>query len=107
MSHKIIDERSLDLHSLIARKLETNPRMLDIARNNLERWLTDCSDAARPSLLEWREILSANGNTKQRVLRVLTGKDDRSRRLRQSSPFAGEQVLTRTERNAILARHKG
>ena len=53
-SHEWIDRRSLALHEAVAAKLESDPRLLEVARGNLERWLITTSGAA---LLEWRHLL--------------------------------------------------
>ena len=38
MSHARIDARSLAMHRAIAEKLRAKPELIDIARENLERW---------------------------------------------------------------------
>jgi hypothetical protein len=95
--HRWIDQRSLAFCRLIARKVEANPDLIDIARANVERWLTTCSPGVRRALLEWRTALD---QSTEAVMALLLGIDERSVRLRQSNPFAG--VLTPNERNAIL-----
>ena len=54
--HERIDQRSIALHAAIARKLEADPRLLAIARDNIDRWW-DTDGGSRPSLAEWRAIL--------------------------------------------------
>jgi hypothetical protein len=83
-SHQWIDERSLALHTAVAAKLEAQPELLDVARQNLRRWLS-----ARPvaALLEWQDVLdraSLSG-----VTGILRSASADAARLRQSSPFAG------------------
>jgi hypothetical protein len=95
-SHEWIDQRSLALHEAVAKKLAEHPELLEVARQNLRRWL---AQNRQPALLEWQrlfETLSFND-----LLALLRSPDERARRLRQSSPFAG--VLTTQERQAILA----
>jgi hypothetical protein len=53
-SHDWIDRRSLALHEAVAAKLQANPQLLNVARENLERWL---NAAPRPPLIEWRHLL--------------------------------------------------
>jgi hypothetical protein len=36
--HQRIDQRSLALHRAIAEKLRANPALIEIARDNLDRW---------------------------------------------------------------------
>jgi hypothetical protein len=95
--HRRIDERSVAFHRLIAAKVRTTPSSLQLARDNIGRWLRDCSPGVRPALLEWAGLLDG---ALEDVLAVMESGDERAVRLRQSSPFAG--FLTAEERNAIL-----
>ena len=93
--HSRLDERSLAMHRLIARKVAANPTLLDAARANVRRWQkTDGSPLS--ALSEWENIL---GGPTDQVVRFLAAPSERATRLRQSSPFAG--ILTETERRAI------
>jgi hypothetical protein len=98
-NHQVIDERSLAFGQAIATKLLEKPELVDRARTTLRRWMTTCSPRALPALLEWQIALDGPLDG---VVALLTNRDDRSRRLRQSNPFAG--VLSNEERNAILRR---
>ena len=89
--HKRIEERSLQLHKEIARRLQRHPQLLEIAKGNLSRWIE--RDGETPVWSEWSEIL--NGPLSQ-VLSVLLSPDEKGARLRQSSPFSG--ILTPKER---------
>jgi len=95
--HRLIDERSLAFSRLIADKLRANPAGIQHARDNLERWLRECSERSRPALFEWRQLLDG---PVEDLLSFLTSREERAVRLRQSSPFAG--ILTSEERWAIL-----
>jgi hypothetical protein len=97
-SHQWIDQRSLALHDAVAAKLETDPALLEIARDNLRRWI---SSAPRPPWLEWQQVLDATPF--HELLALLRSTSDRAARLRQSSPFAG--VLTPAERRALFDEH--
>jgi hypothetical protein len=98
--HSAIDARSLDMDRLIARRLRENPAVLDKARSVLAKWMTSCDGSVHPVFEEWRAILDGPVSG---VLAVLEGEDQRSTRLRQSSPFCG--ILTPAERTAILMTH--
>ena len=98
-SHEWLDRRSLALHEAVAAKLQANPQLLAVARSNLERWL---QAGSRTPLVEWRRILETTDLAD--LLALLRATDERSTRLRQSSPFAG--VLTAEERQAILDRYE-
>jgi hypothetical protein len=82
----------------VAAKLQANAQLLNIARENFERWL---NVAPRPPLIEWRELLDTTPLPD--LLTLLQATDERGARLRQSSPFAG--VLTAEERQSILDRY--
>jgi hypothetical protein len=94
-SHQWIDDRSLALHTAVAAKLEARPELLDVARQNLHRWL-DTRPAA--ALREWQAILDRSPLPE--VIALLRARTAEATRLRQSSPFAG--VLSQSERQSIL-----
>ena len=95
--HRLIDERSLTFDRLIAAKLRSHPALVEKARSNLARWLETCSAGARPALLEWQRLLSGPIDE---LLVLMEATDERSTRLRQSSPFCG--ILTPDERLGII-----
>ena len=96
LKHRIIEARSLAMHCLIARKIETDRRLLATARRNLEKWIARYGDAAPRALQEWREILDRPW---PEIAALITGTDESAVRLRQSSPFAG--ALTPAERRRV------
>ena len=98
-SHQWIDERSLALHQAVAAKLEAHPQLLDLARQNVERWSSHGSTAA---VRDWRAILDSSSLSD--VVALLQSPSEEAARLRQSSPFAG--VLTTEERRAIMAAYE-
>jgi hypothetical protein len=94
-NHRLLDVRSLALHAVVARKIERDPRLLEKARRNLDRWRR--ARGGEPgALAEWRAIL---GRPWREVAALLVDPGENATRLRQSSPFAG--VLTRQERRRI------
>ena len=97
-SHQWIERRSLALHEAVAARLEADPRLLEGARANLERWL---STAPRAALIEWRQLLDVT--PLPQLLALLRSPGDRAVQLRQSSPFVG--VLSPEERQSILDRY--
>ena len=82
---------------MIAGKVRARPACLQKARENIGRWLPDCSPGARPALIEWRALLDG---PLEELFAMMEGAEERAVRLRQSSPFAG--FLSGEERNAIL-----
>jgi hypothetical protein len=95
--HRLIDERSLAMATLIAEKLRVDPGLVQLARDNIQRWMQTCSPGVRLTLLEWSAVLEG---PLEGVIELLTSRTERATRLRQSNPFAG--ALTEKERNAIL-----
>ncbi len=99
--HRLIDERSLALAQAIAQRVRTNPALVEMARNNLDRWSRTCSPRAKATLQEWRDVLDGPIDG---VIALLIGEDERAVRLRQSNPFAG--ALPQAVRNEILLRYQ-
>jgi len=93
--HSRLDERSLALHRLVAKKVQATPALLDKARENVRRW-REANGSSSPALAEWAQILASPASD---VVALLAERSERATRLRQSSPFAG--ILTQEERRAI------
>ncbi|MBI4904594.1 MAG: hypothetical protein HY820_13215 [Acidobacteria bacterium] len=93
--HERIDQRSIAMHRAIAEKLLANPGLLNVAKENLERWMPT-SGRSRPYMDAWREILSM---PLEDIARMIQEDTERMRALRQCSPFAGS--LTPRERGDI------
>ena len=89
--HNRLEDRSLALHREIVKRLATNPQLVEIAKLNIERWTK--RDGDLPVWREWREILSG---PLSHIMTLLLSDDEKSRRLRQSSPFCG--ILAPRER---------
>jgi hypothetical protein len=96
--HERIDRRSLALHAAIAKKLRDRPELIEIARDNLDRW-SQSVGRSQPYWDAWREILS---RPLPEILELLTEDSERMTALRQATPFAG--VLDPPERWAIYER---
>jgi hypothetical protein len=93
--HRRIDQRSLAMHRAIADKLRADPSLLEIARDNLDRW-SRTGSASQVYWDAWREILS---RPLDEILDLLVDDSERMTAMRQTSPFAG--VLEPRERWAI------
>jgi hypothetical protein len=93
--HSRLDERSLALHELIARKIKADPALLERARDNLRRWQPE-NGSCSPALAEWEQVLGSPAN---QVAALLVERSERATRLRQSSPFCG--ILKEVERRTI------
>jgi len=84
------------MHAVVAEKLAARPALLAMAKRNIARWKKLSSNP--PACLdEWLRVLA---RPLPEILSLLTAMDERSTRLRQSSPFVG--VLTVAERSRIF-----
>jgi hypothetical protein len=83
--HALAEERSLELHRLVAERLRADPRLLDRARERVRTWHQD-GPVSRPWAEAWLEILE---HPLEEITALLTDTSQRARDLRQSSPFAG------------------
>ncbi len=95
-----IDLFNLMLHRTVAEKLRENPEsVLQIARDNLNRWLASESFAGNEcfALLEWQDILETHAP--EEIYKIIVQDTDEGQRLRSSSPFVG--VLSEAEREKI------
>ena len=94
--HRRLDMRSLAMHTLIARRIARNPKLLDVARNNLKRWRKRWGREKPDWHTEWRAILK---RPCREIAALITDSGALATRLLQSSPFAG--VLSPAERKGI------
>lgn len=92
-SHRLLEARSLAMHAVIARKIERDRKLLQIARDNVERWRAQRGQNAPAWLSEWQELLDQPWES---IAALITEPSENGARLRQSSPFAG--ILTHQER---------
>ena len=103
--HFRIEERSIALHRAIADRIRTNPRLMDKARENLQKYLDQFAQENSPApkyLTEWQDILTHR--PREAVLEFLVSSGEKAGRLRQSSPFAG--ILTPKERWKIYEAYR-
>jgi hypothetical protein len=88
VQHEVHDEISLEIGRHVATRLRDEPALLQVARDNLVRWLRQNADA--PALVrcyrEWQAILDQPFDN---ICQILETDSEQSRRLRQNSPFAG------------------
>lgn len=93
--HARIEARSLAMHREIAERVRRNPRLLDVARQNIRRWRRQGVDVS--AFAEWEAILERGV---EETVRALTDPSEKGARLRQSTPFTG--VLTPKERRRFF-----
>lgn len=86
------------LWELLVEKLEAHPELLQVARDNCARWLSEGHSGA-DRLRDWDALLAQAQAGKpgwERLRAVLAGEGEQNARLRDFHPFAG--ILTREER---------
>jgi excisionase family DNA binding protein len=92
--HRKAELRSLAYHCAVAQRL--NKQVVCDAQHRLSRWERD--GRVHPTWAgEWHRVLAM---PEPRIARVLCSDSERSRALRQSSPFAG--VLSEQERRRVI-----
>jgi len=103
--HIRIEERSMALHREVAERIRRNPKLMDEAVKNIQRYLKKLYSEGRTpvsALLEWQELLE--NQSLEEILGLMVSDSERARRLRQSSPFAG--ILTPQERWRIYEAYR-
>jgi len=83
--HRLAEERSLALHTLIGERLATEPALLEHARARVAAWRVHGS-VAPPYLEQWSTLLAGPVDA---IRVLLADPSERARELRQVSPFAG------------------
>ena len=73
------------MHRAIAEKLRGHPELIEIARENLERWSAAPGRSGR-YWDAWRELLA---RPLPEVLEAIVEESERMTAMRQTSPFAG------------------
>jgi hypothetical protein len=85
LNHRLAEERSLEIHRLVAERLRADPSLVESARARVERWLADGS-IHRTYAGIWAELLAGPLDD---LVAMLVSATERARALRQCSPFAG------------------
>jgi len=93
--HRSAELRSLAFHRTVAERLDD--ALLDHARARVARWNADGGPVHPVWAGRWLELLD---QPRDEIVRVLSADDQRSRDLRQNTPFAG--ALTPRERWQIV-----
>ena len=98
-AHQLAEARSLGYHRLIAEKVRSDHGLVARARDRVDGWLSGRLPFAgdHEYAKAWEAVL---GRSPAQVIKVLTADDERSRELRQNTPFAG--VLTPEEITGVL-----
>jgi hypothetical protein len=93
--HELAEERSLALHAEIARRIQEDPAVLEVARGRVDEWLRRGWPAAVYAA-DWNDVLRL---PLPEIVAFLTSRTERARELRQVTPFAG--VVPARQRWAI------
>lgn len=91
------DGRALAIATEIARRLDSDPALIDRAMERIDRRLRDADPRERRQLLEWRRLFRTS--SRARLKRLLTSRSERGTRLQQSLPFLG--ILSPAELHTI------
>lgn len=97
--HEIQDLQSLALHEEAVRLIRSDPTLLHLAEETLQRWLLSGNSRSNGLWREWQDIL------RQSKWRKVLGRTRRAQELRQASPLT--TVLSETVRQSILAQVSG
>ncbi len=84
-AHRIGEERSLELHRIIAKRLADEPQLVTDAVARLARWRETQALSDYYATI-WLELLEG---PREILLAVMTDDGPRGRELRQATPFAG------------------
>jgi hypothetical protein len=83
--HAKIDQENRERDKRTAAAIRVRPELIQVARDNLERWLLTDGNPAHAALLEWRAIMDFL--TPGEIADFLESDSPKANRLRQSSPF--------------------
>ena len=103
--HRKLEERSLALHREIAQRIRKNPDLLTRVHERLGKDIRSgrFSVSLTDAMQEWLDLLKSS--SVEQVLELLVDDSENARRLRQSTPFAGNPD-SKEERRRILENHE-
>ncbi|MBL9185130.1 MAG: hypothetical protein JNN17_23485 [Verrucomicrobiaceae bacterium] len=102
--HQVIDERSYEMHQVIADVLRRSPGQLALVKTWIDRMLgnPDYSEQNKDALREWQRVIDLQGV--RGVLAVLDDRGEEAVRMRQSTPFA--VLMPQDKRLEILDKYE-
>ena len=95
--HPHLDSRSLALARIVVQRIDADPALCSVARENLERWRRHAGGALTRAHQEWEEILERPWGE---IRTILLDESEEGQRLRSSHPFKG--IVTDQERRAVI-----
>lgn len=94
---RIIEDTSLKVHQLIARKLQKSPKpVLSKAKRNINKWGWDKNPRPTPYMIAWQQLID---KPVEQIIKIITSPGEKGTLLRSSSPFEG--VLTEDEKQRL------
>ena len=102
--HQVIEERSLEMHKVVAAVLQREPSKLKLVTDWIEKRLAepDYDIHSKDALGEWLEVIRTRGLSG--ALEILEDPGEDAARMRHSSPFA--VIMPQDERVRILRRYE-
>jgi len=102
--HQVIEERSYEMHQVVAAVLQAQPVKLQWVVDWIEKRLADpeYSIQSKDALTEWLDLIKGQGLPG--VLALLNDRGEEACRMRQSTPFA--VLMPQDKRNEILQRYE-
>lgn len=102
--HQVIEERSYEMHQIVAELLRRDPAKLEAVVGWLEQRLgdPDYSVHSKDALTEWLDLIHSRGLPG--VLEKLADRSEDAFRMRHSSPFA--VLMPQDERQRILRKYE-
>jgi hypothetical protein len=85
--HEHIDRANLEHDRATAAALRRHPELIQVARDNLTRWMARDGDTVHSALAEWVDILFFL--RPDQLAAFIESETPKANRLRQSSPFIG------------------
>lgn len=93
--HDRLDEIRRQCHIAIAAKIDADPTLLAVPKQNIQRW-AEQTGKTPPALAEWLDVLDRPWPD---IRVILVSPEENATRLRQSTPFTG--ILSQRERYVI------
>ena len=95
--HPHLDRRSLEMARIVVQRIDADPALHGIARENLERWRRHAGGTLTRAHREWEALLERPWSE---IRTVLLDDSEEGQRLRSSHPFKG--IVTDKERRAVI-----
>ena len=95
--HQDIDQRSLDLHRLVVKKIQSQPVLFERIPQTLAHWREVVAEQSQPYVLAWQQLAEQGMDA---CLAAAVDETEWGHAMRQCSPFTG--ILSHKERFTFL-----